>query len=59
MAFDRLADNQSFAETLGRQAQATVKSHAPDAALKVWDEVLGLRASPPVQAPRETTQIVQ
>jgi glycosyltransferase involved in cell wall biosynthesis len=53
-AIKRLAADQSFAEALGAQARKSVKNHAPDAALKVWDEALGLTfrklaAGPPGQ----------
>ena len=44
-AIERLAADQSFAEALGKQARETVKTHAPDAALRVWDEALGLTFS--------------
>ena len=41
-AIERLAANQSFAEALGKQAKDTIKIHAPEAALRAWDEALGL-----------------
>jgi glycosyltransferase involved in cell wall biosynthesis len=47
-ALARLATDRSFAEVLGEHARDTVKDHEPKAALKVWEEALGL----PTQAPQ-------
>lgn len=44
-ALERLAADQSLADTLGSQARETVRDHAPGVVVKIWDEALGLAHS--------------
>ena len=44
-AMQRLAADECLAKALGEKAQERAKGYAPDAVLKLWDQVLGLDGS--------------